>query len=710
MTYRSFNIFILLLATICFGLSCSSGDSELGATDGDAEQEPSIDGDTDSDGEMMAGDEDEELKEQGRLDAVTSATPGVADVVLNETHGGGEGWKKAQCFSCHENVHRNGQREPECIHCHGNNGAGDRAVGHANTGCRNCHDESHSDSTFADPKDCTACHKYVSGVDCPVTEEYDVVVIGAGGGGLGAATSLAKAGKKVILIEKNSKVGGYMTNFKRGPYTFEISLHAMGGLDDENGSTRKTFKKLGIMDKLKPIRLDPMYKIVNPDFSMIVPADVDEYVNQLKEMFPEDAQAIQELFDFLKETDVVFQELSEAQAAGGEVWDEYFAENMGEVLKLFGYMNISLSEFLEDYFENERLHLVFTQMASYIGVDPDELSAAFYLVMWFSYHLHGFYYFEGGSQSISDAQAEVILENGGVIKLNTLVEEIIVENGRVSEVRTKDDACYRTRQVVSNASARATMLKMIGPEHLPTDYVTNLENMKIGISAIALYLGVDHDYRAEFEGAHEFFVNPTEDQHQNFEYAYTCNNDLNPFLLTNYSLSDPTVAPEGKNMIVIIGEVPYDWNDVWHFFDDYELYKELKNEVALKYLARAEELLPGLTEHIEVMSIATPPTLEGFSLSTKGTFFGFHCTPEQSLLNRLPQETPIKGLYLAGQWTFPGPGQSSVISSGISAAKLVLEEVDGDEDGDAEVDLDGDLISDGDTEPDEELPDGDPIE
>ena len=108
-------------------------------------------------------------------------------------------------------------------------------------------------------------------------EDYDVIIVGAGGGGLAAATRLTLAGKKVLLIEQHSKVGGYMSSFERGDYTFEVSLHAINGLDPEKGLLIPLLKDLGIHDKIKPVRLDPMYKAFFPDFSMVVPADAEEY-------------------------------------------------------------------------------------------------------------------------------------------------------------------------------------------------------------------------------------------------------------------------------------------------------------------------------------------------------------------------------------------------------------------------------------------------
>ena len=109
--------------------------------------------------------------------------------------------------------------------------------------------------------------------------DYDVVVIGAGGGGLAAAARLALAGKKVLVLEQHYKVGGYMSNFQRGDYTFEVSLHTIDRLDPENGVTAQFFKDLDIFKRLKPVKLDPTYRIIIPGISMDVPADAEKYKN-----------------------------------------------------------------------------------------------------------------------------------------------------------------------------------------------------------------------------------------------------------------------------------------------------------------------------------------------------------------------------------------------------------------------------------------------
>lgn len=664
------NRWLFGVVLVLFALLLACGETGEGP-DGDTPDGDTPDGDT-PDGDAPDGDAPDGDDPVEKVDAVTSATPrGVS--LLTDSH---SGWKQADCFACHENPHKNAEPLASCAACHGLNGAPVRPLQHPVTDCARCHGSSHRELNLKSPGDCMACHKFApDGPDCPVTVDADVVVIGAGGGGLSAATTLALAGKNVVLLEKHNKVGGYMSAFTRGPYEFEISLHAMGGFNNPDVGSAAMFKALKIYDRVTPIKLDPAYRIVMPDMSLNIPADDAAYEALLVETFPEDAESIAALFTFMRETNVFFKELAAAQVAGGEVWDEFFAENRGEVLKLFSYMSMSLSDFLKDHFQNQRLHMIFTQLASYVGASPDEVQAAFFLVMWFGYTFDGYYYFEGGSKSVSEAMASVIEENGGAIRLNTLVEEIVVEDGKVVQVRTKDDACYNTNYVISNASAPTTLFDLVGRENLPESYVRRVEAMKTSLTALVLYFATDRDYTPYFEDAHEIFINESYDQAENYGWFYSNNTEKAPYLLTNYSLLVDHIAPPGHNVMVLAVYLDYDWNDAWHYFDDRESYRQFKNDVAQIFLERAERILPDLRKHITVLSIATPPTLEQFTLNPGGTFYGFHNTPANALLNRLEQKTPVGGLYLAGQWTFPGPGQSAVMQSGQIAAGLVLKEM-----------------------------------
>ena len=525
------------------------------------------------------------------------------------------------------------------------------------------------------------------------TSDYDVVVIGAGGGGLAAAARLALGGMKVLLIEQHYKVGGYMTNFYRGDYTFEVSLHAFDGLDDD-GMNVSAFTDLGIINKVTPVKLSPMYHAVYPDgYSITVPADADEYCELLKQDFPQEAEGIDGLFRTLEGLNGFL--AFTTKLGDGKILEAFSSVRLWMFLKILKYWKATLTDMLDDHIKDQRLIAVITQLSGFGGEEPNNISAIYFAAMWNSYHRGGFYYFEGGSQSISNALAEVIQENGGTVMLSTRATKIVIEDGKAVAVKTDEGDEFSCRYVVSNANAPATFNTLVGAEHLPDSYMEELEDLTVGLSMVQVYMGVDYDYSDYFpQGVHEFIPNVTYDQAEAFRYMHEGNSEKVPFAILNYTLPDPGTAPEGKNVICLGTILPYDWEEDWYVSDiptdaitaatnnpshvcegyeeDYEAYTALKEEVASILISRAEEYLPGLSSHIEVMEVGTPRTMEYMTLNPGGSIFGWDNTPEQSLLNRLPQKTPIDNLYLAGAWTFPGGGQSAVLASGRMAALKIL--------------------------------------
>ena len=524
---------------------------------------------------------------------------------------------------------------------------------------------------------CTPAGGMKGAVDRP--DVYDVIVVGAGGGGLGAAARLTRAGKRVLVIEQHHRPGGYMTCFERGDYRFEVSLHAIDGLDP-GGLTYDFFHQLGIYDRIQPVRLDPMYRAVFPELVMDVPADTQAYARRLKEQFPDEAEGIDDLLAAFNRLYLVMKpgmNFMNGHTLSG-IWGGF--RHPWCLATLLRNWNATAGEMVGRYIRDKRLIQIFTQLAGFLGDGPDSISAPVFAVMWNSYHRHGYYYIEGGSQAVSDALAAVIKENGGEILLSTRVTEILVEDGVASGVRTNDGRKFSSRYVISNANAPDTLFKLVGKRHLPADYTASVERMQVGASALVVYLGVDHDFRADFTGSHEIFVNLAGDGSRaaDFSAIRSVNADVNeiPYVIADYSVVDPSCAPAGKNVICLTTILPYEWQQGWYEDKGYEQYRQLKNAVGLQLVGRAEAFLPGLNDHIEVMEVGSPRTMKHYTLNPKGAIIGWANTPEQSLFNRLPQETPIDNLFLAGAWTFPCGGQSAVIMSGVFAADKVLADMD----------------------------------
>ncbi len=505
--------------------------------------------------------------------------------------------------------------------------------------------------------------------------DYDVIVIGAGGGGLGAAARLALHGKKVLVIEQHFKVGGYMTGFKRGDYTFDVSLHAIDGLDPEKGRHLCLYEKTGIKDMIKPLKSDPMYKVDFPKFKMAIPADHEKYRSMLQEKFPHEKEGLDDLFAALDRMDMamnVITSFSEGEILSG-LWGMITQPHA--LGTFFYYANSTMADFINDYIKDKILISAFTILGGFLGDEPGDAPGLLFGIMWNSYHKGGYYYLEGGSQTVANALAKVIKKNNGEILLSTRVTKIVVEDGLAKAVKTKDGKTFSARYIISNANATDTFFKLIGKELLPEDYVKDLEEMKIGNSIITAFLGVNKDYSKYFN-AHEIMYSTSNDQNKNYEYIKNGNVDKIPFALVNYSKIDKTCAPKGKNVIVCSTIMPYDWNNNWRISEGKKEYNKLKTKVGKKFIERAEKFLPGLSKHIEVMEVGTPLTNERYTSNPKGSIVGWSNILEQSMMKRLPQETPIDNLYLAGAWTYPGGGQSAVIMSGIVAADKILDQLD----------------------------------
>ena len=105
--------------------------------------------------------------------------------------------------------------------------------------------------------------------------KYDVIIIGAGLGGLTAGSKLAKEGKKVLLIEQHDKPGGCATSFKRKDFILEAGLHEMDGLDQRDMKTR-IFRDLGVSNKVVFLKVPELYRFVNNRVDMVMPHEPEQ--------------------------------------------------------------------------------------------------------------------------------------------------------------------------------------------------------------------------------------------------------------------------------------------------------------------------------------------------------------------------------------------------------------------------------------------------
>ena len=132
-----------------------------------------------------------------------------------------------------------------------------------------------------------------------MTQKYDAIVIGAGLGGLSAATMLARGGLNVLLVERHNIPGGYATSFVRGRYEFEIVLHELSdvGPPERRGAVYRYLEYLGMADKVEFLHVPNLYRSVFPDLDVTLPAGREAYQAKLIETFPHEAKGIERFMD-----------------------------------------------------------------------------------------------------------------------------------------------------------------------------------------------------------------------------------------------------------------------------------------------------------------------------------------------------------------------------------------------------------------------------
>jgi len=504
---------------------------------------------------------------------------------------------------------------------------------------------------------------------------YDAVVIGAGLGGLSAAAAFARQGFKVIVLEQHSVPGGYASSFTRpGGFTFDVSLHSTSvGIRDGVANLIAGFPEIKDV-VFSPHK--PLYRVIYPGLDLRVPdRDVPGYIALLKESFPDDGAAIDAIFADMKG---LSDEVGRLSAAGGQA---DLADFPAKYPFLFKNLNRTWGAMLADRVQNPRLKGVISGLWGYFGLPPSKLSPFYYALPLLGYLQFGGYYPAGTSQRISQAFVGIIEKNGGRVQLNTKVERILTRDHAAVGVRTADGAEYRGRAVVSNANAVDTFNRMMdGEQEFLRDTRARMDRLEISYSSLIVWLGLKTDLvrKAGLKDS-EIFYNTGYDAEADYAAIMAGGLPADPgFGLTVYDNVCPGCSPKGKNTINIL--VAQGW-DYWKKYEtDYvygnkDAYTREKLRLADILIDQVErKLLPGLRKAIEVEEVATPLTNLRFTSNPRGAIYGWDQTVDNSGQRRFPQRTPIKNLYLAGAWTYPGHGYGACIPSGLACFAAVMKD------------------------------------
>ncbi len=493
--------------------------------------------------------------------------------------------------------------------------------------------------------------------------DYDAIVIGAGNGGLTAAVTLAQKNQKVLLLEQHNIPGGCATSFVRGRFEFETSLHQLSGIgsEDNPGPLRATFENLGILDKVEFVYDDYLYRsVISGKYDIMLNADRPAAAETLKSNFPKESNAIDKFFDLVSELmmqylDAVVMQDPEFSKKKYPIYTKYFYKNAADVL--------------DEFFEDLDLKAVLASYWVYFGLPPSKLSfIQLVLVLW-TYMEYKPSHVKGGSQAISNALLDTFLKAGGDVCFSCGAGRIIVSNGKVKGVVTENGDEISTNSVISNAGNLKTYIELIDPEHIPSKELKLLRQRTIGNSVFCVYLGLDCEHQELGIESSANFVCNTIDFDAHYAAMRTFEKPAG-FGITCYDAVHPEFSPPGTCQLVVIS---LHYLDPWLTIPS-NRYAETKYQYAQKFLEAAEQVYPGLNNHIEEMEIATPLTFMRYLRHPGGAVYGF---AQHSKDNDIfpTADSPISGLYFSGAWMGFG-GFMPTYESGIQAAEIVLNSLE----------------------------------
>ena len=484
------------------------------------------------------------------------------------------------------------------------------------------------------------------------SDSYDVVVVGAGLGGLSAAACLAKSGKSVLLVERQDGPGGNAHAFRRGDYTFDPAIHVTAHgfniefLDVYLGA-------LGLRDRLDLLLMDALYTVDIAGSRYTLPVGVEAVVEYLAGLFPSEADGIAAYVETAAEV------TRESQAPPPRVALKDLDAMVAALPMLFKYRSSTLGSVIEEHVSDPQAAAVLGAQWPYMGLPPSQLSFMAGTGVWMAFMEQGPVYVRGSFQELADALAELVLERGGSIVYDSEVTGIDLADGRVAGVVIGDEERVRSPLVVSNADAKLTFEQLVGVEHLPERFLKRLGRMRPSISAFLVYSASTLPVH-ELDLASEVFVYEHWDHDATWQDVQ--DGKLGGMWLSIPTLHDRSLAPEGEHLVMFTTLMPYDIGEPW---------EEAKARYTEQMIDRVEAIMPGYRDSITFVDSATPETFERYTLAQRGAIYGWDNAPNQVQPKRLPHVTPIEGLYLAGHWTDPGTGSVRCLLSGLRTAATI---------------------------------------
>jgi phytoene dehydrogenase-like protein len=512
---------------------------------------------------------------------------------------------------------------------------------------------------------------------------YDFIVIGGGHNGLACAAYLAKAGAKLLVIERDNRIGGSC-------HTAEATLpgfkHNICSMVHTHIPLSPVYRELELeRNGVQYVSPDQLRGTIFPDQRCLV-------------MYRDAAQMAAEIARFSARDAKIFTQLAEDY---GEFIDSTYLplmyspplppslqsaqlEQSEEGRQLLQWQASTPVQLLDELFESEQVKVHFLARMTVLGFPPDAFGQGW--ICLFRILKAEAPICVGGSQQLAEGLRRVVESNGGVVKTSIAVERIVLRGNRAIGVALADGSRIdAAKAVITNVEPKKSFLKMVGEEHLSAAFARRVRSYHSrGRSLFCLHLAVSEppQYTAGASNAHvnrafsqEMFCGTVADQVQAYQEIAAGKPPRREMLqITVPTLFDPSQAPAGKHTVLIWQYAPYEVAP-----DGPEGWKKLRAEYAEHCLSLWRRYAPNMTkDKILAMTIQDPTdTVRHNDNMVNGVDVVGDMTPDQMGYFRpfagwSSYRTPIEALYMCGGYCHPGGGVHA--GAGHNAASVIAED------------------------------------